>query len=1341
MVVRREVDTLLRTPVIGFFVDDLLSSYQVRLLMGLHRACQRRGARLLTFSGGYLSPGNASMRFDGSFLFELARPPAVDGIIVETSILANIVGEEAVINMCRRLGLPVVSVSQVKDLPWVEATPEVGLRQAIEHLIHAHGRRRLCFIKGPVGNSNASGREAVFRATLQANQIPIDEQLFLPGDFLERSSAQAIRVLTEERGIPLSAIDGIVAANDLMALGAITALGELGVDVPRDIAVIGFDDDDLARHAAPALTTVAQPIERMGERAVELLLDILSGTSVPRENCVDVELVIRRSCGCGHQEFTSDTPQEPTPDLHALVRAQRGPCQERLERYVGQRIGSEGISAVLADLVSPEGTSGDCREILEQAIRTTADLGLDALRWHDIFEPVFALIRQHEWCPASKPMLARFNETRIQISDIAAGLQAFEASRNIQRANALRVLGSAVSSLKSTAAIERVLDAALPGLGVSLCTVFLFDGNPRETLQARPVARYSAKPLKDAFIQRTAELWRELPASMPPSRPGNTSHPVPYTKEGWVSEIPTAGRARSLVLYPLVFADEPLGYVVFSIPRHIQEAWMLEGIAGHLSSAITTIRNAERLRRARARAEAANATKGEFVAMMSHEIRTPLTAIMGHLDLAQRESTPPNLRHRLELAQSSARSLLRIINDVLDFSKLEAERLEAEQVPFHVEDVFQQVIHACAVSAANKGLDLVLDVDPDARMSLVGDSLRLGQILINLVGNAVKFSSRGNIIVGYEQVGQLPDDTILVRFSVTDQGIGMSEEQLAKVFEPFTQGDSSTTRRYGGTGLGLAICQRLAHLMGFEVEATSTKGSGSCFYFVAPLLAPRELAEVNKPTADGAVLMVEPDAVHAQAMARMLHAQGYEVVVATDAEMAFQRLTSQAKFDLFLLDSSLPDKQAEHLAQQLLQQHLTVPGAVVLLTNANTDAPQLSSVQGSVQVVTKPLLPSRLLNLAHVARRATRGASGSLSPVSVQPLLQDRRVLLVQDNETTREVLSGMLAFYGATVVDAEDGEAAVLLAAAESYDVILMDLDLPLMDGFIATQHIRNGDGGSKVPILALTAGGTPATRQRCLDAGMNDCIVTPVSPERLCATVFSWLSPDSDHSEAGPRSAEGTWTQSPRHMPVLDVQRGLRQVSGNRATYQRLLERFIETYHDAGKQVVDLVAQQEHARAVRILHGIVSASGNLGATQLCHWSQELEVALGRSPNAVPSILDELVECLAAALDLANEVLAQWTASMAPDGRAVAPDSQLDAQVDQMLSLLERHDTNAIDALQALVDMLRPLVGRGELLRFEERVRAYDFSAAAVWLRDLGTTRGLERTSETPIRASLGVG
>lgn len=659
---------------IGLLVDSLLSSYQARLFNGAFRLARERGANLIGFSGSFFHAEGASPAgFNGSFLYDLAAAPALDGLIVVSSILATAVGMDTVRSFCSRSGLPVVSVGELPDFPQVVVDTVSGLAAVIEHLVLEHRYARIGFIRGSQGNPDSTERERTFRLTLERLRVEVAEELILPGDFLEESGGGAVRTLFDDRQVAPSAIDALVAANDQMAVGAVRELVQRHLRVPEDVAVVGFDDDDYARSSSPPLTTVAQPIEQIGERAVQLLLQRLLGHPDGGWAPLVAEPTFRASCGCRAREPTA-APRSRPPDSFSTALSECEPAALlRLERLTGRRRGSSGVEALVRVLLAPsDGHSLAALPALEHALLDLAEGGADPLRWEHATAPIADAVQQFSAAhpEAGQPYRERMGRAQHLATEVAARTHALSRLHVLQLANAVRVLGTALVNARSLGALRNVLKAGLPGLGVRYGCVCLFvEGTSRRL--ARVIAHYvSTTRSHPELLQNDIELWRSLPGSAPPSQsPQGARDSVFASAELFPKQLSPPSHLSDVLLYPLVFVDEALGYAVFDVPDKLGHAWLLENVARHLSSAIYSIRKADELRAARDAAERASAAKTEFVAVMSHEVRTPLTAILGHVDLCLRTALTRDQGEHLRRARTSAVALLGIVNDVLDFSK------------------------------------------------------------------------------------------------------------------------------------------------------------------------------------------------------------------------------------------------------------------------------------------------------------------------------------------------------------------------------------------------------------------------------------------------------------------------------------------------------------------------------------------------------------------------------------------------------------------------------------------------------------------------------------------------
>jgi len=656
----------------------------------------------------------------------------------------------------------------------------------------------------------------------------------------------------------------------------------------------------------------------------------------------------------------------------------------------------------------------------------------------------------------------------------------------------------------------------------------------------------------------------------------------------------------------------------------------LEMYREHLEDQVL-IRTAE-LASARDIAESANLSKSQFLANMSHEIRTPLNAVIGMASLALDNELNPQQKDYLEKIKYAGDSLLGVINDILDFSKIEAGKLEMEFTEFLLSDVLDTITMIVGLKAKDKHLEFIMKVDPDVSKSLIGDSFRLGQILTNLCNNAVKFTDSGGITV---KVTRSPegehDNYTTILFSVLDTGIGMSAEQTEKLFEPFTQVDSSTTRLFGGTGLGLAISRQLVELMGGKIWVESNLGAGSEFFFTAVFgIAEKHLEKSHgeKPDLIGKrILIIDDNAVTRSSFEGLMSYFGCYVKVAGSAEQGLEEFEKNGEkylFDLVIVDWKMPELDGFDAARLIKNHKYYDKATKIFLTSAYACEYLKHRIaqEGLDGLLSKPVTIQSLLE-AMGTNSSGKVLKNDQVPWKIKInddsniYLKGNRVLLVEDNRLNREVAVGFLSKKGVLVTIAENGKQALEKLDNQDFDAVLMDIQMPVMDGYEAVRLIRKQPRFNNLPVIAMTAHAMITDREKCLREGMSDYVTKPIDRYELFSVLEKWLSPvkliESHESSMITISHDDEDLSLPLELPGISVANGLKMLVGDRRLYKDLLHMFTEAYSETGYEIEKGFTSGDNEYAGRLAHSMKSVAATIGATELAMVSEELETAIDK--------------------------------------------------------------------------------------------------------------------------------
>ncbi|MBT7619092.1 MAG: response regulator [Calditrichaeota bacterium] len=746
----------------------------------------------------------------------------------------------------------------------------------------------------------------------------------------------------------------------------------------------------------------------------------------------------------------------------------------------------------------------------------------------------------------------------------------------------------------------------------------------------------------------------------------------------------------------------------------------------------------EDINEAKGVAESATKAKSDFLANMSHEIRTPMNAIIGLNHLLGKTNLDRKQKDYARKVQDSAHNLLGIINDILDFSKIEAGKLDIESVDFDLNRVIENISNMVNIKAQEKDLDLICNIKKSVPVRLIGDPLRLGQIILNLANNAVKFTEEGEIRIDAE-LHDIQDQEVKIKFSVTDTGIGLTEEQQGKLFQSFQQADTSTTRKYGGTGLGLTISKKLVEMMGGEIWIESVYGQGSTFNFFCSFkqsdkrtkkrTIPIDLRNLRTVVIDDSPTVLE-------VLKDYLDDFTFESELFNNAEDGIKEIQNWSEDEsnyvqLVLIDWNLPGMNGIEAAKMIkFDLNLPrIPKIIMISAHGREEIMKQASDLDLDGFLIKPVNHSLLFNTIMDSFGETFEGTGELEESTSESSstieeVRGAHILLVEDNEINSQVATELLESEGFKISVAENGKLALDQITNDTppgtFDIVLMDLQMPIMDGYEATKRIREDDRFMNLPIIAMTADAMSGVREKVIEAGMNDYVTKPIDLDQLYGALAKWI-------KLGPSSIKSDTTTDIKEeevfpdLPGIDIKDGLKRVGGSKDFYKKLLLKFADSYHGFEKELRNLLSAGDIETATRNAHSLKGVAGNLGATELFKWAGDLEIVL--KDNRVDS-LDDNISKVSTTLSEVLESISKFenrTSNLTPSIVVKSVDfSKLKKLTESLIILIEEDMSDAMDKLDELGELLMSTELEGEYQKIADYLDNFDVDAAKEKLEKL---------------------
>ena len=738
--------------------------------------------------------------------------------------------------------------------------------------------------------------------------------------------------------------------------------------------------------------------------------------------------------------------------------------------------------------------------------------------------------------------------------------------------------------------------------------------------------------------------------------------------------------------------------------------------------------------------EASAKSKSEFLANMSHEIRTPMNAIIGMCELVYETDLSTKQRQYIKVINSSSRSLLALINDILDFSKIDAGKLDFENIPFSIREVIEEVSDMYIEKVKEKSIEFILDIAPDVPRYVISDPLRLRQVLSNLTTNAFKFTEKGEICISVE-VLDMHDLFVTLKFGVRDTGIGIDQDKTGKLFDAFAQEDGSTSRKYGGTGLGLTICKRIAEMMGGEIWVESEKGQGSTFYFTTEFEISTEGEEAEKGIPKDLnqlkVMIVEDNPSTMMVIKRYVESFGFTPTIAKSAESALKlherAIEDRAPFELIIMDVMLPGMDGI-TASKLIKTDTRIAPPAIIITSALGNGQEIKrSLEAGVEkFLVKPIKQSILFDttMEVFGYKKKDETTSAAREDEWHKYFENIEVLLVEDNPINQLVATEILEKVKIRVDTANSGLSAIDAIKQKVYDLILMDVQMPEMDGLEATRLIRSDRTNIDLPIIAMTANAMIGDREKCIDAGMNDYVTKPIDTSELFKTMSKWLKRSQKKEDIDTQSKKTVETrltddELPADLPGIDMASGLKRIGGNKKLFKKILQEFLKTYEKVVEEIRDAYQAKDTELLTRTVHTLKGVAGNFSANDLQEAALQLEASIkqGKDDEFHPR-LATLEDELAIVLNSARSLEAA-----APPPKE-DPDTQQEPKeidptkfspiINELYALVKQSNLKAVSYLESVKEEMTGIRLDDKIENLDNQINMFDFNNAQATLHEI---------------------